>query len=94
MVHLGEKYNRNRDLTEPSAMTRLDTKWALQPRIEWVHEIVEAADRAGIKVFLKDNLKPLLWHETERVLIPDWARMPGEYDGLGGFLLRQELPGD
>jgi len=31
-----------------------------QPRIEWVREIVEAADKAGIPVFLKDNLKPLL----------------------------------
>lgn len=35
-------------------------KWALFPKIEWVQEIVEAADQAGIKVFLKDNLEPLL----------------------------------
>jgi hypothetical protein len=28
--------------------------------IEWVKQIVEAADKAGIAVFLKDNLKPLL----------------------------------
>jgi len=34
-------------------------KWTLQPRIEWVRQIVEAADKAGVKVFLKDNLKPL-----------------------------------
>jgi len=62
------------------------------PKVEWVQEIVEAADKARVRVFLKDNLRPLLWHETERGLIPDWARMTGEYDGLGGFLLRQEMP--
>jgi len=63
-----------------------------KPRISWVKEIVEAENKAGIPVFLKDNLKPLLWHETERVFVPDWARMAGKYDGLGGFLLRQEMP--
>jgi len=31
-----------------------------EPKIEWVREIVEAADRAGIPVFLKNNLKPLI----------------------------------
>ena len=36
------------------------TKPYKPPKIEWVEEIVEAADKAGIKVFLKDNLKPLL----------------------------------
>ncbi len=30
------------------------------PKIEWVHAIVEAADKFGVPVFLKDNLKPLL----------------------------------
>lgn len=30
------------------------------PKIEWVKEIVDAADKAKIPVFLKDNLKPLL----------------------------------
>ena len=34
-------------------------RWTLQPRIEWVREIVEAADKAGVKVFLKDNLYQL-----------------------------------
>ncbi|MBV6343702.1 DUF5131 family protein, partial [Candidatus Magnetobacterium casense] len=37
-----------------------NNKWTAQPKIEWVNEIVEAADRAGIKVFLKDNLESLL----------------------------------
>lgn len=35
-------------------------RYTYQPKIEWVREIVEAADKAGIKVFLKDNLKPIL----------------------------------
>lgn len=34
-------------------------RWTAQPRIEWMQEIMEAADKAGIPVFLKDNLKPL-----------------------------------
>jgi len=34
-------------------------KWTLQPPIEWVEEIVRAADNAGVKVFLKDSLRSL-----------------------------------
>lgn len=34
------------------------------PRLEWVNEILDAANQAGIPVFLKDNLKSLL---------PEWA---------------------
>jgi len=30
------------------------------PKMEWVQAIVEAADEAGVPVFQKDNLKPLL----------------------------------
>jgi protein gp37 len=30
------------------------------PRIEWIQEIVQAADKAGVPVFEKDNLAPLL----------------------------------
>jgi len=61
-------------------------KWTAQPKIEWVKEIVEAADKAGVKVFLKDNLKPLF----SRLTIDDkwvWAKDLG-YGGL----LRQEMP--
>jgi len=36
------------------------TRPTVYPKIEWVQEIVEAADKVGIPVFLKDNLKPLL----------------------------------
>ncbi len=35
-------------------------KWTAQPKIEWIEEIVQAADKAGIPVFEKDNLRPLL----------------------------------
>ena len=54
-------------------------KWTLQPKIEWVQEIVEAADKAGVKVFLKDNLMPLFEAEgiTKRA---DWTG------------IRQEMP--
>ena len=31
-----------------------------QPEIEWIREIVKAADKAGIPVFLKDNLRSAL----------------------------------
>ncbi len=34
------------------------------PKIEWIREIVEAADKAGIPVFLKDNLRDLLIPEA------------------------------
>jgi len=36
------------------------TKPTVYPRIEWVREIVEAADKAGVPVFLKDNLRSLI----------------------------------
>ncbi|KKK71886.1 hypothetical protein LCGC14_2909470, partial [marine sediment metagenome] len=32
------------------------TKPTVMPKLEWVKEIVDAADRAGIPVFLKDSL--------------------------------------
>jgi hypothetical protein len=35
-------------------------KISTMPKMEWVKEIVTAADTAGIPVFLKDNLKELL----------------------------------
>jgi len=56
-------------------------KWTLQPPIEWVEEIVRAADKAGIPVFLKDNLMPLI---IDQPRVPSWSS-----DNKG---LRQELP--
>ena len=37
------------------------------PKIEWVKEIVEAAIKAKIPVFLKDNLKPLVFADPSLV---------------------------
>ena len=42
------------------------TKPYKPPKIEWVEEIVRACDKAGIPVFLKDNLFPLI-HEERTV---------------------------
>jgi len=36
------------------------TKPTVYPKLEWVKEIIGAADSAGIPVFQKNNLKPLL----------------------------------
>jgi len=57
-------------------------RWGLMPPIEWVREIVEAADKAGVKVFLKNHLKPLILKEAAAETI-FWSK-------LGG--LRQEYP--
>ncbi|MBA7575646.1 hypothetical protein ES708_17478 [subsurface metagenome] len=64
------------------------TKPYKPPKIEWVKEIVEAADRAGIPVFLKDNLKPLFTDEQHRIFYPEWALNNIETD----WRLRQEMP--
>jgi len=66
------------------------TKPYKPPEIAWVREIVEAADKAGIKVFLKDNLKPLFApnYETEH----RWAyKLQRRLDALV-MDIRQELP--
>jgi len=38
------------------------------PKIEWLQAIVELADEAGVPVFLKDNLKPLLGNNLRQEL--------------------------
>lgn len=38
------------------------------PKIEWVQAIVEAADEAGVPVFQKDNLEPLLGNNLRQEL--------------------------
>jgi len=43
-------------------------QWTLQPQIEWVEEIKQAARRAGIPIFEKDNLKPLLQRPLKQEL--------------------------
>jgi len=63
------------------------TKPYKPPQIEWVEEIVEAADRAGIPVFLKNNL----WRGLvpKHGIPPVWAR---GRNGQDADCLRQELP--
>jgi protein gp37 len=60
-----------------------------EPKVEWIKEIVEAADNAGIPVFLKDNLRTLLIPEdcgNPNALMVDnlWESDKAK--------LRQELP--
>jgi protein gp37 len=62
-------------------------KWSAQPKLEWLSEIVHAADKAGVLVFLKNNLNPLI-HEDA---------ISGQYALDTGLLtwegkLRQEVP--
>ena len=57
------------------------TKPYKPPKTEWVREIVEAADKAGAKVFLKNNLSPL---------IAEARKAKGMWEAP--HLLRQELP--
>ncbi len=58
------------------------------PKVEWVEEIVEAADKAGVKVFLKDNLLPVLRNDQ------GWtpALFVSARDCSGNEWLRQEFP--
>ena len=65
-----------------------------EPKIEWMREILEAADKASIPVFLKNNLLTLFPYgflkETEGKAmaidfkLPQWAGFDGK--------LRQEFP--
>ncbi len=57
------------------------------PKIEWIKEIVDAADKAGVAVFLKDNLEVLLLNSDS-----NWAfeRPKSEFWFLSN--LRQEYP--
>ena len=57
------------------------TKPYKPPKIEWVKEIVEACDKAGVPVFLKDNLA---------LVMNDGKWKVGEYKKL--IDLRQEMP--
>uniref|UniRef100_A0A6H1ZR91 Radical SAM superfamily protein n=1 Tax=viral metagenome TaxID=1070528 RepID=A0A6H1ZR91_9ZZZZ len=64
-------------------------KLATMPKIGWVEDIVRASDKAGIPVFLKDNLKPLLKNKdgwTPALYVG--AREP---DGSNEYL-KQEMP--
>lgn len=56
--------------------------------IEWVQEIVEAADKAGIPVFLKDNLRPLFRLDGHSAAISSNMNIWGKTTGS----IRQEMP--
>lgn len=58
------------------------------PKIEWVKEIVQATDQAGIPVFLKENLKPLIQEAGMRKA--EWAAK--EWVKCEYPILRQEFP--
>jgi len=73
------------------------TKPYKPPKIEWVREIVEACDKAGIPVFLKDNLKPLFGKmnstqqtEYQDILIDHFFAK--DSDSIVKIALRQEMP--
>lgn len=61
------------------------SKPTVMPKIEWVREIVEAADKAGIPVFLKNNLADVLSHQDR------WA-FSQDQDIPQMLKLRQEFP--
>jgi protein gp37 len=64
-----EEMHRRNGYTPATQLMRLDDmgRYTLQPRIEWVQETMRAADKASIKVFLKDNLKPLIKKFNEKI---------------------------
>ncbi|KKL20511.1 hypothetical protein LCGC14_2454740, partial [marine sediment metagenome] len=64
----------------------------LQPRIEWVAEIVEACDKAGVKVFLKNNLKPLLPPEVPTFYSLRLTTVHEDGEPEYEPVLRQEIP--
>ncbi len=67
-------------------------KKATKPKIEWINEIVEAAGKANIPVFLKDNLRDVFVQEAIKqnpmpnYCYPKWAR------NKDTSYLRQEFP--
>jgi len=57
------------------------------PQIEWIDEIIQAAHTSNIPVFLKDNLKPIIFKDAlskQYALDKDFLNWKGE--------LRQEFP--
>lgn len=62
----------------------------VMPKIEWVREIVEACDKAGIPVFIKNNLADAFGISNspcfKRLINKDYNYHTGSHQ------LRQELP--
>ncbi len=66
------------------SVIRYGNQWTAQPKIEWVQQIVGAADQAGIPVFLKNNLFSLITQAAYRNEVDDSYILEGK--------LRQEMP--
>lgn len=68
------------------------------PKVEWVREIVEAADKAGVPVFLKKNLWSCFVRTGEQAAAGtfqetwDWGIDWPTFDTTGETRLRQEFP--
>ncbi len=58
------------------------------PKIEWIESIVETADKAGVRCFLKNNLKPLI--QEAGMAKAEWAGT--EWVQCKYPVLRQEMP--
>jgi len=68
------------------------TKPYKPPKIEWVQEIVDAADKAGIPVFLKENLAPLIVSQNASSVERLGIVMRHEDETILDLGLRQEFP--
>ena len=66
--------------------------WTLQPQPVWVKEIVSAATKVGIPVFLKNNLKPLIASVLFPGLSRDAVHRTSGFDAIAFLSLRQEMP--
>ena len=66
------------------AIIGAQTRPSRPPKWEWVREIIEAADKAGVAVFLKDSLglSRMTWEGS-----PPYYRRE-----IGTWVLRQEMP--
>ncbi|KKL08345.1 hypothetical protein LCGC14_2576780 [marine sediment metagenome] len=69
------------------------TKPTVMPKVEWVKEIVEAADQAGIPVFLKNSLKASLFNPDIMADHPNLLRTSDDH-GIISVNVRQEMPTD
>lgn len=65
-------------------------RYILAPKVEWVRNIVEAADKAGVKVFLKNSLQSIILPCEENYRVLGYFGGPIEYTR---WKLRQEIPG-
>jgi len=65
-------------------------KWTAQPQISWVEEIIKAAGKASIPIFLKNNLKSLIGNKvaTYQAILSVVYRVETD----NGYKLRQEMP--